>query len=142
MRVWPFRGILACYTVRTEKVQAEACRYVSTLSGLEARLFLYIHIIDIDGGIHARNKISVLQFRQQEPRYARISYFKYGIWTCSSQLSTWGDLTIPVRFSLVSVGWFRDGYYYVDVLVRTVFLPRSTLECSDILLAAMSEYLA
>lgn len=60
-----FVGFLACYNIRTEKVQAvrPVPKYVSNLSGLEALHydFLYIHVVDItEGGHHARNKIAVL----------------------------------------------------------------------------------
>lgn len=58
-------GFLACYNIRTEKVQADGPvpKCVSSLSGLEALHYdlLYIHVVGItEGGLHARNKISVL----------------------------------------------------------------------------------
>lgn len=76
--------------------------------------------------------------RSQDMHVFLISRTEFVLALPRSQMSTYDTCQIFSSFGR----WFRERYYYVYVLVRIVFLPRSTLECSDILLAAMSEYLA
>lgn len=112
--------------------------YVSNLSGLEALHydFLYIHVILLKEGLHARNKSpSYIHFREQESRYARVFYNTYEICTSSPRMSTQSVVLCMIRSTCRPISKFSNfgrlvsrRYYYVYLYVLYLYCILASLQ--------------